>query len=343
MARFLAGVSGRPGSPFAELETEPAWQTYRDEMAGTWGRIQNGWLPPMSEFQKKELAGLPGKNAVVFYPFSGPDVLVITIFFPRSPAYVMVGLEPAGTLPGQKQISKGKLDGYLAAVRESVASVFQRSFFVTRQMDGEFRGQVTDGLFTPILLLLARSNHTVLGYRYIRLDENGQIVGRPADYKAPGSIGNKGLEIDFRTDADRSVHKLIYLSVNLSDERLARNQPFLTFLARLRGATTFFKATSYMTHHKDFSTIREQVMGRSEAILQDDSGIPYRYFGASTWRVQLYGKYEKPYGSSFAWLEQPDLRKAYSTLEVKPLNFHIGYGFSRAPSNLLLAKRIDKR
>jgi hypothetical protein len=341
VANFLAGIPGKPGSPLAGLESEPAWQTYRSEMDSSWNRIASEWLPPMSAFQKTELAGLPGANQVVFYPFSGPDALAITIFFPSSPVYVMVGLEPAGTLPEPKQFSPEKLESHLAAVRGSVSSVFQRSFFITREMDKEFRGEVTDGLFTPILLLLARSNQTVLGYRYVRLDENGQIIERAANYKAPGRIGNKGLEIDFQTDADQSMHKLIYLSVNLADERLPENKPFLKFLDGLKGTTTYFKATSYMTHHKNFSMIREQVLAKSAAILQDDSGIPYRYFDAANWQVQLYGNYEKPYGS-FVWLEQPDLKKAYATLPTKPLNFRIGYGFSRVPSNLLLARHIGK-
>jgi hypothetical protein len=154
----------------------------------------------------------------------------------------------------------------------------------------------------------------------------------------PGKIGNKGVEIDFRTDEDQSVHKLLYFSVNLADDRLRQNKPFLTYLDGLKGVTTFFKATSYMPHQPGFDTIREQVMANSVAILQDDSGIPYRFYAAPGWQVQLFGDYEKPYGS-FGWLEQPDLRKAYSTLSPKPLGFRLGYGFSKVPSNLLLAKR----
>jgi hypothetical protein len=55
--------------------------------------------------------------------------------------------------------------------------------------------------------------------------------------------------------------------------------------------------------------------------------------------VQLYGGYSKPYGS-FRWLEQPDLRKAYAA-DAKPLAFRIGYGFSKAPSNLLFAVKTS--
>ena len=42
-----------------------------------------------------------------------------------------------------------------------------------------------------------------------------------------------------------------------------------------------FKSTSYMLHRKEFSLIRNLVLDNSAAILQDDSGIPYRLFGAA--------------------------------------------------------------
>ena len=58
----------------------------------------------------------------------------------------MVGLEPAGTLPGPKDFEKKNLEQYLDATRVSISSELDRSFFITRQMDRQFRGQVTDGL-----------------------------------------------------------------------------------------------------------------------------------------------------------------------------------------------------
>jgi hypothetical protein len=336
LGRFLAGLPAKPGSPFADLEKQEAWLTHRKELDRAWGRIESETFSAMREFQKRELSQAPIAGALVFYPFSGPDALILTVLFPDSPTYVMVGLEPAGTLP--KQFGRKNLATALARVRETVYSELHRSFFITREMDRHFRGQVTDGLLTPILQLLVRTNHTVLGFRYIRLDEQGRVIERPAGYHAPGRIGTKGVEIDFQGNADQFVHKLFYFSVNLSDERLRENPPFLTYMAGLKSVTTLLKATSYMTHKKEFSIIREQVLARSAAILQDDSGIPYRYLGAAPWQVQLYGEYDRPYGS-FHWFEQPDLKKAYGTLGPKPLGFRIGYGFSRVPSNLMLARR----
>ena len=296
-------------------------------------------LPAMRTFQKAELSSRPAAASTVFYPFSGPDALTVTVFFPQSPVYVLVGLEPAGTLPDPKELERKNLEEYLAATRSGMASELDRSFFITRQMDRQFRGQITDGLCLPILELLVRSGHTILGFRYVRLDEGGQIVERASDYHAPGRIGNQGLEIEFLRDSDQSAHKLFYFSVNLSDSRLHQDRPFVTFLSTLRGSTTFLKATSYMVHKPEFSIIREHILTESEAVLQDDSGVPYHFYLPPSWQVQLYGEYVRPYGS-FRWLEQPDLRKAYLTQNPKPLPFRIGYGFRDVPSNLLFATRL---
>jgi len=337
--RFLAGMPGRPGSAFLDLESTDAWKVHQRELDRAWKSFEAEMLAGMHQFQAAELSAAPTERAVAFYPFSGPDALMLTALFPHNPLYVMVALEPAGTLPKPQQFARKDLARVLEEVRGSVASELHRSFFITRQMDSQFRGQVNDGLFPPILHLLVRTNHTILGYRYVRLDEKGEAIARDLSWKAPGKIGNKGVEIDFRSEADGSLHKLFYFSVNLADERLKEDPQFLTFVGKLKGMATYFKATSYMTHKPEFSMIREAVLTNSSAVLQDDSGIPYRFF-SKPWQVQLYGSYVRPYGS-FRWLEQPDLKKAYDSGAAKPLGFRIGYGYSRAPSNLLLARKVQ--
>src|ERR1035438_8164122 len=340
LGRFLAGLPARTGSPFDELEKQPAWIKHRRELDRDWSRIEGASLPAMRAFQKQELGATPIVKSPVFYPFSGPDALMVTVFFPNNPTYVMVGLEPAGTLPTRRDLGRKNLEKYLASIRATGASELNRSFFITRQMDRQFRGQVTDGLFLPILELLVRSNCSILGFRYVRLDEAGRVIERAAGYKAPGKIGNKGVEIDFRRDDDQSVHKLLYFSVNLSDASLRNNPPFMAFIASLKGTATMLKATSYMVHKQEFSMIRELVLSKSVAVLQDDSGIPYHFFAAAPWTTQLYGEYVRPYGS-FKWLQQADLRKAYLSPGPKPLNFRIGYGYGKTASNLLFARKQD--
>jgi len=338
-ARFIAGMPGTPGSPFAALEETAAWKEHRRQLDESWQKAEDSLISGLQDFQKNELSETALRSSPVFYPFGGPDALTLVLCFPQSPTYVMVALEPAGTLPHLAQIEKKDVSKYLVEIRDTVASELGRSFFVTRQMDRQLRGQITDGVLLPILHLLVRTHNTILGFRYVRLDEQGQVIDRAAGYKAPTRYGNKGVEIEF-TNSNGSTHKLYYFSVNISDERLKENTPFQAYLSRLKGTTTLLKATSYMTHRPEFSLIRNQILTNSSAILQDDSGIPYRYFKPDAWKVQLYGDYSRPYGS-FRWLEQPDLRKAYESSGPKPLSLHVGYGYRRINSNLLLARQTS--
>ena len=337
-ARFLAGMPGTAGSPFAALEESPVWQDHRKQLDAAWAKADNELLSGGRKFQMSELDLPEFKSRTVFYPFSGPDALTETLYFPHNALYVMVALEPAGTLPTLEQITKKDVGAYLAASRQTTADELGRSFFITRQMDKQFRGQVTDGLLVPILQLLVRTGHTVEGFRYVRLDENGEVIARTVDYKSSTRYGNRGLEIDFKTDADSSQHKLLYFSVNISDERMRENTPFQTYVSHLNQTVSMLKATSYMTHQPGFSMIREALLKTSYAILQDDSGLPFKAYEPDKWKVQLYGDYIQPYGS-FRWLEQPDLRKAYRTESPKPLPMHVGYGYRKIESNLLLAVR----
>lgn len=340
VGRFIAGLPGAPGSPFASLEASDAWQEHRDRLDAAWSKADKDLISRLRAFQKQELNQDSVRLSPIFYPFGGPDALTVTLLFPQSPVYVVVGLEPSGTLPSIGQVEKMDLPKYLAETRETMASELGRSFFVTHQMDTQFRGQVTDGLLQPILQLLVRTHNRVVGFRYVRLDDEGKVIDRAPTYRAPTRFGNKGVEIEFQADADQSVHVLYYFTVNLSDDRLRENKPFQTYLSHLTGFTTLLKATSYMTHRATFSLIRDSVLANSAAILQDDSGIPYKLFQPTVWKVQLYGAYDRPYGS-FRWFQQQDLKDAYSTLGAKPLALRIGYGYSKVESNLLLARRAN--
>ena len=338
-ARFLAGLPGKPDSPFAELEQTEAWADHRAWLDAGWKKIEGTYIAGLHEFAKSELTDPAFRDAIVYYPFSGPDALYATACFPNNSTYVLVALEPSGTLPTLKQLSKKQdLAGYLAATRETMGSVLGRSFFITREMDHQFRGQVTDGLLLPILEALVRQQNTILGFRYTRLDDEGKLIERDLSYKPRTPYGDKGLQILYRSDLDQSVHTMYYLTINLDDEHLKTNQPFIKYSAGLKGSVTLLKATSYMTHRDEFSIIRNLILANSQAVLQDDSGIPYHFFTPETWKVQLYGEYTRPYGS-FRYLIQPDLQKAYQEPGTRPLPFRIGYGYGKVKSNLQLARR----
>jgi hypothetical protein len=91
-------------------------------------------------------------------------------------------------------------------------------------------------------------------------------------------------------------------------------------------------------HAEDFSFIRNIVFEKSSSILQDDSGIAYRFFDKNTWKINLYGKYMRP-GKEFSWINETDLAKAYEDPSITPVPFTLGYNWRTQAINLLYAVR----
>ena len=88
--------------------------------------------------------------------------------------------------------------------------------------------------------------------------------------------------------------------------------------------------------------IRDLTLSISDALLQDDTGIPFSFFTNSDWKIQLYGKYVKPV-KNFPWIHEKDLETAYKTdSSVKPLPFHLGYHWATKEDNELLATKVKK-
>ncbi len=338
VARFLGGVKSTPGSPLAGLEKDPAWRWHRIDFNRMWARFEQDRLPKLRDFQQKSITGHSFQSATLFYPFGGPDILTAHTFFPDKKTYVLVGLEPPGTLPNMDAIRKLNLERYLPRVRRTLGSLLRSSFFITANMDAQLRGQITDGVLPVLLVQLARMNCDVLGYQPATLDHSGRLTARRKQEGRASSLRNDAVALDFRCPG-AGPQRLVYLSVNLSNSPLRANSSFQAYIDSLEPVTTFIKSASYLPHRKDFSEVRSLILKGSSGIVQDDTGIPFRLIDKGKWDVRLYGNYTRPYGSSFRYLEQPDLRKEFEEGHGAPLPFFIGYGFGRAPSTLMVFTR----
>jgi hypothetical protein len=74
----------------------------------------------------------------------------------------------------------------------------------------------------------------------------------------------------------------------------------------------------------------------SKVIVQDDSGIPYRFFDPAKWSLRYFGPYLRPV-DTFKEYPQPDLLKAYTENVHEPLPFAFGYQWHPGCSSLLVA------
>jgi hypothetical protein len=87
--------------------------------------------------------------------------------------------------------------------------------------------------------------------------------------------------------------------------------------------------------------VRDFVLAESDAIVQDDSGIPVRYFKEDEWRLYPFGNYLGPI-SIFPGKYQRELGALYHKERAGPLEFGIGYRWRPRQSNLLLAVRGER-
>ncbi|MEZ5352824.1 MAG: hypothetical protein R2762_09330 [Bryobacteraceae bacterium] len=333
-ARFLAGLAGRDGSLFSAAETDPAWQAHRAAMDELWSKTSRFRLPGYERFQQAELADSPFAGGALFYPFGGPDALTASLLFPRKDRYVLLGLEPPGSMPREELLAPGERDRWLAGIRFALRSVVRSSFFITSQMRRDLRGRAADGVLPLMLVELVRTGHRISGVGDIEIDATGKAVPRVG----AGSGSNAGVMVEFTREGESRRRRITYVSADLSSPNFDGNMGLRSHLQSLGVVTTFLKAASYLPHRNGFSGIRQHILAQSDAIVQDDTGIPYRFLAEGSWQVRLYGGYDRPI-PSFRSMAQPDLREAYSRVDAKPLGFHIGYGSGRKPSNLLVATR----
>ena len=336
VAAYLAGLPPRDGSPLAALAARPAWQAFAKDQDKSWAKYRTTHTDRMSRWAATELDSVRQNSPTLFYPFSGPDFLNAFTLFPSSKTYVLVGLEPVGSVPGRATLDNPAL---FPAVKASLWSVLNFSFFRTNDMAVDLKSVNLDGAVPLLMLFAARTGNHLLAVRPVQLDAQGQLHEVSDTTRAPRSKVIPGAELRLQA-ADGSQKTIYYFSADLSDWKLGTKDAPLRYVRSLGPLTTYVKSATYLMHKSYFSKIRNLILAQSQYILQDDSGIGMKYFPQSDWQFTYYGTYRRPI-NLFAKQYQPELTTAYrdSLHRARPLPFGTGYNWRQTDSNLLLARR----
>jgi hypothetical protein len=333
-ANFLAGLKGRPDGAFHGLEETHAWQNYSAEFDKDWEKSEVHQFQAVDAFQKRELAPLKTNSTYMFYPFSGPDILYAQHFFPNARLTVFAAREPLGDMLQPSYYKPSNIDKELAGWRAGISSLFDRTFFVTSEMDQQFHGKVHNGILPLMLLLLVRNGNVIDYVRYGRLGDNGDFIPEPANVPI-----HHGVEIHYRHPSETQSRILYYIKTDLAIP-FDKEPAFSRFLTRQGRPDTLVKSASFLLHWAPFTAIRKYILENSNLILQDDTGVPYHMLKPKEWQVELFGEYshpDKPFTSEW----QTDLAEAFKEPgRVKQLGFILGYGSHRRPSSMMLATRI---
>jgi hypothetical protein len=335
VSRYIAGLQPSDGNTLkANLYTD-AWKKYATDQDKKWAQLNENHFKAMHEFTANELKSIAGKHDTIFYPFSGPDFLNATTFFPEAQTYYMLALEPPGTLPNLDTVTIDSLPKYFNSIHKSLHAILNFSFFRTLSMEEDFATKELNGAVQLISIFMQRSGHSIQSIESISVDSLGKII---TDADPLFASGSRGLHITCINNKSNKIKDVYYFSCDISDLGLSKNKRLHAFLKVLPSVTTYLKSASYLLHKPYFSLVRKTILEKSRFVLQDDSGIPVRFYNAQQWNHQYYGTYDAPI-NLFKNFLQKDLKMAYDSIEkaqIKPLNFGIGYDYKLNESNLML-------
>ncbi len=327
LAAFISGSSLSPENSFFSQAQSAEWQSYHQRMDSLW-----------AEFEIKtegiahwQIQNLPDRVDEVFYPFSGPDVPYLMLFYPNASRYYLLALEPVGSaLPspaGEEIHSLSDTCKIYDCYFNSVSFVLSSGFFRTEDMREDFSGSGTAGVLPILIMFLNRTGNEILSVCPGSFNEKGIY--------AANETGGQSVEIVFRKRGEKKTKQMFYVSCNLSNRGIGENKPLQALLEK-KDAGVFIKSASYLMHNAGFSRIRNTLLENAALLVQDDSGIPYTAFSGRVWDINLYGDYSKPIFLFRRYFQQ-NLADAYrDSLQITPVDFRFGYD---AKSNLLIARK----
>jgi|ERR1035437_5381522 hypothetical protein len=341
LARLMAGLKAEEGSQFAALQEIPKLKTHEHSFDTLWSKSEViKYSDKMKDWRKAELGDDKNDTTSLFYPFSGPDFLNAFTFFPYAKKYIMLALEPAGTIPDFSKVPADTFSGYFNMLKNSLNSILNLSFFQTIAMSHDFKNQVINGTIPVLFTFIVRTGNKINDVKPVMIDSTGAIV--PAEFVSvvKNISKNYGVQIDFKNPDNDYLQTVYYFSCDLSNDGFNKDKGLKTYLNSLGAVKSYLKAASCLMFHDFFSQIRDVMITHTDLLLEDDSGIPYKYFDKKIWDIKLYGDYVRPI-PLFADDYQKDLRQAYinDSASIKKLDFGIGYNYVKGKSNMMVAKK----
>ena len=342
LACIISGIQTDKPRFYPDVVKKKSFQEFSHTFTRKWSEFDTSRLSLLQTFSRNEIRPNVSKCKTLFYPFSGPDFLYANAFFPDANVYILMGLEPVGSLPVfSADETADSTSNYFNALKKSLHAILNFSFFRTVAMKTDLHDQEVNGTVHLLLLFIKRSEFDICSVKPGFIDTSGQWnTLNNFDDLARKISNNKGVEIIF-SDTSGIKKTLYYFSIHLEDGALKHNRNLKNYFGLMGNVTTYLKGASYLMHESYFSEIRNYILKKSSTIVQDDSGIAFRYFKTSefNWEYSLYGNYVKPI-SLFSYAYQTDLDSLWKVKGSKSVGFGIGYNFKDKNSNLMIAKKI---
>lgn len=343
-ALLFAGKDLPKGSMLFHYTESAFYKTYRQQMESSWNKLQQ---PNIQKIRDWWTGYRPSRCPdAVLYPFSGPDIMNALTFFPDGDNYIMFGLEPPGIIPDPHSMTADQINRGLNGLRGSLGDILHMNFFKTEGMAAEMSNNSFNSIAGIIMYFLSTNGYEILDARKIVINEKSEVAaGTPSDdridWQNPPKSRVPGVEIAFRK-ANGKKQTVRYYMLNVIDNALTASSPnFVPYIKKNGPYAVILKSASYLMHNDEikFTKIRTAILDSIKYLVQDDSGIPLRYFKPGEWKLAFHGYYNGPIGL-FANRMQNDLKREMDKKSTGRLPFSYGYVYKQGQSNLMTAEKI---
>jgi len=339
-AQVLAGIQPAAGDPAIDQLTKlEAFAEHQKWMTAQWGQAR-ARISAMDNWRAQELR-VPGtQNRTMLYPFSGPDFFNAYALFPNYPRYIFFSLERPGTMPDLESVTPVQFAKLLQDVRSAFRDIFERNYFITDYMNKQLTTPWIRGTVPVMATMMA-----LMQLRIVRIEPIDLFPELTRAYDAPDVSPRphrimRSVRMDFVGVSGGAPQQLYYFAIDATDKQLDFYPGFIDWVAQHRPATALLKSASYLLHDNQFEKTRNMILTTADFVIQDDTGIPYRFLGQSPWHVRLYGRYNKPNMKGLRYGYQADLESAYKAKgDLTDLPFPFGYHWKGKQSGLLIANR----
>jgi hypothetical protein len=311
-AKFLAGLPVK-GTPLEKQGADPDWIAYAAGFESDWKRFDEEQLKKIRAWAAESLGPSYEDRGPLYYLFSGPDFLYAHAFFPNAGTYILCGIEPIGSMPDIDKIPREALPSVLANLRKSLGSVLSQGYFITKFMMADLKYTQLNGTLPVLYVFLARAGCNIDSVTMVALDRAGKLVPESNET-------TPGVKIVFHGPKGRE-QTLYYFKSDLADKAITANPGFVRFCEQQGQGVSFLKAAAYLMTSDKFSLARDFLLDHSKLILQDESGIPYRFIEAQQWDIQIYAK-------------DRDL--------TKPIRLPFSFGYEQQSASTLMVARPSK-
>lgn len=329
-ALFLAGMPVPKNSVLFPLTQNPAWTAHAAVYEKAFAKLNRNKLSKLHAWQNSYLPESKASIPVAYYMFSGPDFLYVDQFFPNASVYIMCGKESMGPPPDPLRITD--MAGALRNLENAMKSSLSTTYFITQDMKIALESQNLRGVLPILYVFLARSDKSIRDVTFGSLGSGGFHTS------APGIGGTPGVRIVFTDNGSRREQTLFYFTTDISDGGISSNSSFMNFCRQYGVGASFLKSSSYLMFEDGFSRVRDFILDHSNIIVQDDSGIPLRYFNRAKWNLRFFGSYVGPI-NLFKQHYQRELADLYEKSNPPPFGIGLGYQWDYRKSNLIVATR----